>query len=114
MATGNLVPVDDGSVTVVFEATTVSGTAGCNGFNGPWTLSRRHAGHRSADVDQDGLRAGRGHGPRDGGHGRPRGLDGGPRRPDGGIDLLDATGAVRLTLAVDQPLGAPVAHRPAA
>ncbi len=37
--TGAIVPVTDDSVTVVFDATTVSGTAGCNGFSGTWTMT---------------------------------------------------------------------------
>ena len=97
--TGASVPVADASVTVVFDATSVSGTAGCNGFHGPWTLtdatlaigplmSTKMACEpaevmtREAAVMAD-LEASVGF----------------LSQPDGSAQLLDATGAVRLTLA---------------
>ena len=106
-AAGTVVSVDDGSVTVVFDATSVSGTAGCNGFHGPWRLtgatlsigplmSTKMACEpaevmaREAAVMADlgastALRAG----------------------TDGGIELLDAIGALRLTLVAAGPSAAP-------
>ena len=106
-ATGNLVSVDGAAVTLVFDATTVSGNAGCNGFSGGWTqdgdtlaigpLMSTKMACEPAEVmaretaimaDLEASTAAR-------------------AAYDGGIDLLDSTGAVRLTLAVDQPLGAP-------
>ena len=108
---GALVSVDDGSVTVVVDATSVSGTAGCNGFNGPWTLdggtlmigplastkiacgpaevmARESA--VMADLEAStALRTG----------------------TDGDIELLDQTGAVRLVMASSsttaEPSGSP-------
>jgi heat shock protein HslJ len=112
-AAGTPVVVTDASVTVVFDATTVSGTAGCNGFSGPWTLtdatlaigplvSTRMACEpaevmaREAAVMAD-LEA------------STALIDG----ADGGILLLDATGAVRLNLApvltVLEPSASPAA-----
>jgi heat shock protein HslJ len=111
--TGTMVSVDDGSVTVVFDATSVSGTAGCNGFHGAWQLSGATLAigplmstkmacepaelmTREAAVMADleastALRAG----------------------TDGSIELLDATGAFRLSMspapAVAEPSGSPAA-----
>ena len=98
-ATGTTVVVTDASVTVVFDATTVSGTAGCNGFSGTWTMtdatlaisplvSTKMACEpaevmaREAAVMAD-LEA------------STAVIDG----TDGGILLHDSTGAVRLDLA---------------
>ena len=94
--TGAVVSVPDDSVTIVFDATTVSGTAGCNGFSGTWTLtgdtlaitplmSTKMACEpaelmaREAAVMAD-LEA-------------STTVSAGP---DGGIELHDATGALRL------------------
>ena len=96
---GNIVAIDDTSVPVTFDATAVSGTAGCNGFHGSWTLtgatlaigplmSTKMACEpaevmtREAAVMADleastAIRSG----------------------TDGNIDLLDPTGTVRLSLA---------------
>ena len=38
-STGAAAPVVDGSVTLLFDATSVSGTGGCNTLHGPWTLT---------------------------------------------------------------------------
>ncbi len=96
--TGAIVPVSDQSVPVAFDTAAVSGTAGCNGFHGTWTLtgttlaigplmSTKMACEpaevmaREAAVMADleastAIRAG----------------------TDGSVELLDATGALRLTL----------------
>ena len=107
--TGAIVPVTDDSVTVVFDATTVSGTAGCNGFSGTWTMTGSTLAitplvstkmactpaelmDREAAVMAD--------------------LEASTTvsaAPDGGIELHDATGALRLALAVAQPPTAPSA-----
>jgi heat shock protein HslJ len=112
-AAGTPVVVGDASVTVVFDATTVSGTAGCNGFSGSWTLTDATLAigplvstkiacepaevmAREAAVMAD-LEA------------STAVIDG----TDGGILLLDATGAVRLNLApvltVVEPSASPAA-----
>lgn len=94
-----LVPVNDGSVTLAFDATSVSGTAGCNGFRGSLLLdgstlaigpllSTKMACEPAAVMTREtavmadleastALRPG----------------------ADGGIELLDATGALALVLA---------------
>lgn len=115
LATGYLDPsqgfvtVDDGSVTLTFEAASVHGNAGCNGFGGDWTLtdgvlavgplsSTRMACEpasvmaRESAVMAD-LEASVALRPQVG----------------GGVTLLDTTGVVRLTLApvAVQASGAP-------
>jgi len=96
---GALVSVDDGSVAVVFEASSVSGTAGCNGFRGTWSLTgdtlaisplmstkmacdpaELMAREAAVMADLEASTSIRG-------------------EAGGGITLLDAAGAVRLTLA---------------
>ncbi len=106
---GSLVAVDDGSVTMAFDATTVSGTAGCNGFSGTWTqtggtlvigplISTKMACEPTALMTRENLvmadlaasttvRS----------------------EADGGLTLLDATGAVRLTLVPPPVIASPAA-----
>lgn len=106
---GSVVSADDGAVTLVFDATTVSGNAGCNGFSGGWTLDgstlaigplmstkmacepaevmAREAAVMAALEASVGLRSTR----------------------DGGIELLDATGATTLSLIPGVSIAAPSA-----
>jgi len=107
-----VVGTDYGTVTLVVDATTVSGNGGCNGFSGGWTLDggtlvigplmstkmackpaevmAREAAVMAALEASMSLRSGR----------------------DGSIDLLDSTGATQLTLVpamVPTPSASPAA-----
>jgi heat shock protein HslJ len=96
---GAVVSIDDTSVVLTFDATSVSGSAGCNQFNAAWSLDAgvlvigpvmstkmacepaevmaREAAVMTALAASTSVRAG----------------------ADGSIELLDASGAVQLTLA---------------
>ncbi len=97
-ATGNVVATEDGTTVVAFDATTVSGTAGCNGFSGSWSstdgvlaigplmstkmacepaeVMARESAVIAALEASTGARSGR----------------------DGSVELVDASGALQLTL----------------
>jgi heat shock protein HslJ len=97
-ATGNVVATEDGTTVVAFDATTLSGTAGCNGFSGSWSstdgvlaigplmstkmacepaeVMARESAVIAALEASTGARSGR----------------------DGSVELVDASGALQLTL----------------
>jgi heat shock protein HslJ len=97
-ATGNVVTTEDDSVVVAFDAAALSGTAGCNGFSGSWMSNNgvlsigplmstkmacepaevmaRESAVIAALEASTGSRGGR----------------------DGAVELVDATGALQLTL----------------
>ncbi len=106
---GSVVSTDDARVSVVFDATTVSGNAGCNDFSGGWTLDggtlaigtlmstemacepaevmARETAVMAALEASVGLRITR----------------------DGGVELLDAAGATTLSLIPGAIMAAPSA-----
>ena len=96
--TGSVVTTADASVVVAFDAASLSGTAGCNGFSGPWSstdgvlaIGPLMSTKMACEPAEVMARESRSSPPS-----RPRPVCADGR--DGGVELVDATGALQLTL----------------